>query len=313
MATKDYLGPARSHADLIDALDLWDKAFPATSRSYFEYALLYDPGVEYQHIRFLRIGEQMASSVLVTPRRLYLNGQPIPFGGIANVSTHPNFTRRGFSTRVLQDAISAMLSWHLPLSMLFTDINPFYERVGFRTLKRKTFVADFGTRARRDSAVRVFDLHRDLQAVKAIHAEFSKRWNGPMVRDKMYWRSHFHFKKQYTQHFLVRFEHNTLVAYLRGKEEQTTATIMEFGAMKDEAENFLALSQEFLLRANRQKVQITAPLGSYFKKSDLCTVEEKENTGIMMSILEPDYFGGINRIETLFPPEKTLYWETDSF
>ena len=310
---KEYLGPAQSHADLIDAIDLWDRAFPATSRSYFEYAFLYDPTVEYKHIRFLRLDGQMVSSVLVTPRQLYLNGKPVPFGGIANVSTHPHFVRRGFSTCVLQNVISAMSSWQIPLSMLFTDINPFYVRLGFRTLVRKTFVADFGIRARHHASVRGFDLHRDLEAVRTIHAEFSKRWNGPMVRDTLYWRSHFHLKKQNTRYFLVRLKNGSVAAYLRGKEEPAAATIMEFGALNDEAENFLILSQEFLLRANRQKVQITAPVGAYFRESNLCTVEEKHNTGIMVSILNPEYFGGEKRIEALFPSEKTIYWETDSF
>ncbi len=308
-----YLGPVRTHGELLEALELWTRAFPATTRSYFEYALLYDPAVEYENIRILRVDEQVVSSVLVTPRQLYLNGKTIPFGGIANVSTHPAFGKRGFSTRVLQDSIAAMKSWHLPLSMLFTSINPFYERVGFVTLHRKTFVADFGLHARQDASVRIFDFERDFDAVKAIHAEFSQRWNGPMVRSNLYWRSHFFLKKQNTKYFLVRFKNGSPVAYLRGKEETDAAAIMEFGATSDEVENLLALSQELLLRSNRQKVHITAPFGKYFETCHSCTVTEKPNTEIMLSVLDADYFGGIGQIETLFQPEKTLYWQTDSF
>ncbi len=309
----DYLGPVQTHSELLEVLDLWNRAFPATSRSYFEYALLYDPAVEYEHIRILRSQGQVVSSVLVTSRQLYLNGKAVPFGGIANVSTHPLFAKRGFSTRVLQDSLTAMRSWNLPLSMLFTSINPFYERVGFVTLQRKTFSAHFGTQAKPDPSVRIFDLQRDLEAVKAIHSEFSRCWNGPMVRDDQYWRSHFFLKKQNTKYFLVRFEKGSPVAYLRGKEGSDAAIIMEFGAVKNEAENLLALSQELLLRSNRQTVQITAPIGKYFEACGTCTVTEKPNTEIMLAILDAGYFGGTGKIEALFPLEKTLYWETDSF
>ncbi len=309
---KDYLGPATSHKDLIDALDLWDRAFPATPRDYFEYAFLYDPAVEYRNIHLLRVEGKLVSSVLVTPRQLYWNGKTVPFGGIANVSTHPEFLKRGFSTRVLRKAIETMKAEHMPLSMLFTDINPFYERVGFQTLPRQTFVVDFGARPQGDPSVRVFDFERDFQTVRQIHAEFSLRWNGPLVRDEVRWRSQFRLKKQNTHHFLVRFAENRPVAYLRGKVEEKTANVMEFGALDNEAEHLLALSRELAIRSNRQKVQLTAPLGALWKESDACKVEVKTDTSVMFSILDPEFFG-TDKVESLFPPERTLYWGTDSF
>ena len=61
---------------------------------------------------------------------------PIMIGAVANVSTLPEFRRRGLSTRLLEVAISDMEAAGYSWSFLFTGSNSFYERLGWRTIHR---------------------------------------------------------------------------------------------------------------------------------------------------------------------------------
>ncbi len=315
----ETLKSAENHKDWLEAIDLWSLVFKNTPREYFERHLFFDPFIEYEHTRLLRVDDVLASSVQITPRRMYVNGQEIPFGGIANVSTHPGFQKRGYSSRVLKDAIQKMNEWSLPLSLLFTDINPFYERVGFVTLERETFVAEIQKKPGSDVLVRVFDKHRDLKEVKKIYRIFSSRWNGPMVRDDVYWKNQFFINNEDLNLFLVKTDAGGKIqAYVRASLGTDIVEIHEFGAL-NEAQNALdTLSQELSIRGNRRKVQITAPIGAWFERMRHFKVERKPHTGSMVSILSPEYFGFSDKsqqlvIQKLFPPEKTCYWATDSF
>ena len=315
----ETLKSAENHKDWLEAIGLWDLVFKNTPREYFERHLFFDPYIEYKHTRLLRVDNVLASSVQITPRRMYVNGREVPFGGIANVSTHPDFQKRGYSSRVLRDAIQKMKEWSLPLSLLFTDINPFYERLGFVTLERETFVAEIQNKPRSDVFIRVFDKHRDLEEVKKIYRIFSSRWNGPMVRDDVYWKNQFFINNEDPNLFLVKTDKDGKIqAYVRASLGTDVTEIQEFGAL-NEAQNALdALSQELCIRGNRRKVQITAPIGAWFETMPHFKVERKPHTGSMVSILNRDFFAFSEEsqqlmIQKLFPREKTCYWATDSF
>jgi len=315
----EMLKSAENHKDWLEAIDLWNLVFRDTPRDYFERHLFFDPYVEYEHTRLLRVGDTLVSSVQITPRRMYVNGREVPFGGIANVSTHPDFQKRGYSSRVLKDAIRKMKEWSLPLSLLFTDINAFYERVGFVTLERETFVAEIQGKPRSDISVRIFDKHRDLEEVKKIYQIFSSRWNGPMIRENVYWENQFFINNEDPNLFLVKTDASGKIqAYVRASLGTDVAEIREFGASNEEKNALDALGQEVCIRGNRRKLKVTAPFGAWFETMPYFKVERKPHTGSMVSILSPEFFGFSEEsqqfmIRKLFPREKTCYWTTDSF
>ncbi|NOY77600.1 MAG: GNAT family N-acetyltransferase [Calditrichaeota bacterium] len=315
---REILRPARNHREWLEALDLWDLVFKNTPRDYFERRLLFDPHVEYKHTQLLWADGVLASSVQVTPRKMVVNGREIPFGGIANVATHPDFRKRGYSSRVLKQAIEKMKAWSLPLSLLFTDINPFYERVGFVTLEREAFTAEIQTRPRMNEEIRVFDYYRDLEPVKEIYRHFSSGWNGPMVRDDVYWKSHFSIVNEDPRFFLVRIKNHSVQAYVRASVGNDIVDIHEFGASEKAPEALDIFAQELLIRANRPKVRVNAPFGAWFEEMSHFKVERKPDTESMVSILNPEYFGFSGQsqedmVRKLFPKEKIVYWPTDSF
>jgi len=314
----EILKSAENHRDWLEALDLWNLVFKNTPRDYFERHLFFDPYVEYEHTQLLRVDDVLASSVQITPRKMVVNGREIPFGGIANVATHPDFRKRGYSSRVLKDAIQKMKAWSLPLSLLFTDINPFYERVGFVTLEREAFTAEIQTEPKANEEVRMFDFYRDMEPVKEIYRQFSSRWNGPMVRDDVYWKNHFSIVNEDLRFFLVRIKNNSVQAYVRASVGNDIVDIREFGAAEEAPEALDVFAQELLIRVNRPKVRVTAPFGNWFEEMSHFRVERKPDTESMVSILNPEYFGFSKQsqekmVKKLFPKEKTLYWLTDSF
>lgn len=115
-------------------LSLLKSAFPNTEIEWFPP---YYDGDPYYKLEYTRVWEEngvLVSTVQIVKKILRIGDQTILLGGIANVGTHPDHRGRGYATALLQDSIRLMNEEGYHLSLLFTGIQPFYERLGWREI-----------------------------------------------------------------------------------------------------------------------------------------------------------------------------------
>ncbi len=87
-----------SEKELLEVVDLLDRAFPNTPREYFERHILNDPTLKPEHTRVVEFKGSIISSVQVFPRVMNLGAADAQFGGIGNVATDPAQRRGGLAS-----------------------------------------------------------------------------------------------------------------------------------------------------------------------------------------------------------------------
>jgi predicted acetyltransferase len=230
MATEQLeIRGCRTRAELELVVDLLDRAFAKTEREYFERHVLRDPTLQPEDTRILLRDGTIVSSVQIFPRALWIDGRQVRFGGIGNVGTDPGARKGGFASMVMWDALARLRDRRIPMAVLTTTINAYYERFGFRTVERELFtLTDIsGSMA---PGVRVFQRERDLASVRTIYEAYNCAGVGPLVRDDVYWNGQFDFCGEDSDKFLVLEGGGRINAYLRAAVQKGNLHILEFGA-----------------------------------------------------------------------------------
>jgi predicted acetyltransferase len=161
-------------------------------------------------------------------------------GGIADVATHPDFRGRGYSTACLQDAIRFMEGNDYDLSMLFTGIQPFYNRLGWETFPTYDITLTLNASPSSeppdipaDFRIERFAADRHLEQVALVYDKYNADEIGPISRSVEYysgtlWRYHD------PEAFIVVSQGDQVVAYLRGSYGETS-DIYEYGSLEPSA------------------------------------------------------------------------------
>ena len=97
---------------------------PADVRPWLETAGL-------DRVRTLRLGDDVAGSVLVIPMAHYLYGRPVPTAGIAGVAIAPHLRGRGLGAEAMRLALAEIRAGGTPLSSLYASTQSLYRRVGY--------------------------------------------------------------------------------------------------------------------------------------------------------------------------------------
>lgn len=170
-------------------LDLWDKAFENTSRSYFKRYFYGDPWFTPKYTRICEDDGSMVSAVHIVRREVRCGSSTLVMGGIANVGTLPGSQGKGYSSATLKNAIEVMVNDEMDFSMLFTDINPYYERIGYCTIDFRVGTASLRphlTPIDLPYTVRPYR-NEDAGAVVSIYNEFNSDVALSQVRTPGYW------------------------------------------------------------------------------------------------------------------------------
>ncbi|MEN6371128.1 MAG: GNAT family N-acetyltransferase [Armatimonadota bacterium] len=177
--------------DEIDrCLDLWDKSFVNTSRSYFKRYFYGDPWFTPEYTRVCEDDGRIVSAVQIVRREVRCGSSTLVMGGIGNVGTLPESHGKGYSSATMRDAIKVMLNGGMDFSMLFTGINPFYERLGYCTIDFPVGAARLKPRltpSETSYTVRPYE-NKDAEAVVSIYNEFNSDIALSTVRTPGYWR-----------------------------------------------------------------------------------------------------------------------------
>ena len=158
-------------------------------RQYFSNHWYNDPWRDAEGIRVALDNGTIVSTVRVFIRKMFLHGEPVTVGGIGEVSTHPEYRRRGLATQLLKDSIRFMESRDIVMSSLHGS-QRIYSVEGWEKVPRYYAKQPFTAKKQVAWEVRPanFDDAAEVQRIAAIYDGYARKFNGPFVRDEMaYW------------------------------------------------------------------------------------------------------------------------------
>jgi len=295
--------------ELLQVVDLLDRAFENTPREYFERHVLHDPTLSPEDTRILLRDGRIVSSVQIFPRIMRVAGASIPFGGIGNVATDPSERKSGLASTVMHEAIARMRQ-RFPFSMLTTTINRYYERFGYRTVVREQGILA-PISGSMSAGVRRFRMDTDLARVKELYRTYTEQSVGPVVRDDLYWEGQFAFCGEDTEKFLVLERDGTIRGYIRARVYKEYLEILEYAAGED-----LPAVFDLLLRAVAGMTP-PMPIKLYLSEIERARLqlkhrlEIKEDTDLMCVVFDERYAETIER--QVMQRNGVNFWSSDFF
>ena len=158
-------------------------------RQYFSNHWHNDPWRDAEGIRIAVDKGTIVSTVRVFIRKIFLHGEPITVGGIGEVSTRPEYRRRGIATQLLKDSIGFMESRDIGVSVLFGSQRIYsiegWEKVP-RYYARQSFTAD--KQSEWEVRPANFDDAVEVKRIADLYDGYARKFNGTVVRDEIgYW------------------------------------------------------------------------------------------------------------------------------
>lgn len=259
--------PIQGRDELDACFDLWATVFPE-NRAFFQQRLDYDPNYTEETTWIAKVNGELAAAVQLFLYETSLDGCILKVGGIGNVATLPAYRGRSLTQLILQRQSMWMKRKGIDLSLLFTGINPFYEKVGWDTVLHTSYNLETSKALSFISAkkgmepsytIEPFEPHQ-LDQVNAIYESFSPLYFGPAIRTADYWEGQLNWLKEAPEEFQVALEEQQVVAYLRVKKGRDAGLEITEACYKPGHESAcLALVEDVLLKKNEVK-QLKAEL-----------------------------------------------------
>ena len=82
-------------------------------------------------MRLIEEDGDVRASAAVLPLEVFVDGRPVPMGGIAAVATDPAYRRRGFAGELMRDVLRTMREREMHLSLLHPFAQVFYRAYGW--------------------------------------------------------------------------------------------------------------------------------------------------------------------------------------
>lgn len=158
-------------------------------RQYFSNHWHNDPWRDPEGIRIALDKGAIVSTVRVFIRKMFLHGEPITVGGIGEVSTRPEYRRRGIATQLLKDSIRFMESRDIAMSSLHGS-QYIYSIEGWEKVPRYYARQPFSAKKRSAWEVRPvnFDDAAEVKQIADLYDQYARKFNGTFVRDEIaYW------------------------------------------------------------------------------------------------------------------------------
>jgi len=302
-------------------------------------SLVNDPYFHPQRVRVGVLDGDIVSHVVILHRGAYVGKQIVTVAGVAAVATHPAQQRRGFGTRVVQDAVRMIRQQGYDLAMLTTRLPGFYARFGFREVPKMDGYECPVSALARISVVDVYsieklDYNRQWPAVAAIYERYSQGRTGLQVRDTRFWETWprrgtfpYGFSSQLDALGLGARVDGQLVAYLAAhiSPEQPQLSVSELGHLHGHEQATLALLQaaaeHFLpMGAQRAIVRVggNAPIVPLLEAQHI-PLHVEAGPGLMVLVAnrgwmrEAAFHTPDEAIEGLFCSSPPILWHRDGY
>ena len=161
----------------------------SADRQYFSSHWYNDPWRDSEGIRIAVDNGKIVSTVRVFIRKMFLHGEPVTVGGIGEVSTRPEYRRRGLATQLLKDSIRFMESRDIVMSSL-QGSQRIYSVEGWEKVPRYYAKHRLASIGQVEWKVRPANLddNTEVKQIAALYDAYARKFNGTFVRDDMaYW------------------------------------------------------------------------------------------------------------------------------
>lgn len=268
-----------SNGELEEVYELWANVFPET-KAFFQERLELDSGYDFQTTWIAKVNGQIAASVQIFPYYTYFENTYLKIGGIGNVATYPEYRGKGLIQTILKKQSEWMGKNGFDLSLLFTDINSFYEKVGWHTIPiQSKVISHIPEITEFEYSVEEF-AKPYLEDIKELYEVFSKKYFGSRIRSSIYWERQLNKRDEKSGNFLFAKNNNKIVAYIRFQSTNGNIVINEC-CYKEQHENAAFTLLKEILKRNKgyHSVRITFAnnhvLSRHFQQWGAETIQEK--------------------------------------
>ena len=93
------------------------------------------------------LGDTIIAHGSVVPRSMFIDGEAITVGYVEAIAVLPSHWRQGFGTQLMKE-VTQFCHNNYEISMLSTDENQFYQRIGWLQFQGESFVKNSDTEVR---------------------------------------------------------------------------------------------------------------------------------------------------------------------
>lgn len=250
--------------ELDQCLDLWGKVF-SVGRDFFPPYFHGDPWFKRAYTRVAIVDGKIVSVIHICERDVQVGSARLKMGGIGNVATDPDYRGRGYSQRLLADCAKVMHDHRLDFSVLFTGIQPFYEKCLWRSVPQRMFVGKPRTdipKADPAYVMRAWDWDKDMKAVQRIHERFNSGRPLTTVRTPEYWAGYLPQRFGKSENRIVAEHDGTVIGYLFVVRDADNCWIQEIGYLPEHkacADALLIRSAEMAREVGSENIRGNLP------------------------------------------------------
>lgn len=209
--------------ELDEALDLWAEVFPE-ERSFFEQRILYDPDYRLETTWIAKVNGELASAIQIFPLKVRFGKETLKIAGIGNVGSRKKFRNRHLIQNILAEQTQWMTKEKFDLSLLFTGINPFYEKAGWDNLPQNFYeLSSEAVPSMSTDKYKVETLdpgnESQLSQIRQLYEHFNQKIWGSVERSEAYWKGQLRWVQEKPGGCLTASNGQKVVAYLRWKAE----------------------------------------------------------------------------------------------
>ncbi len=291
-------------------------AFPTVPIDFFESIALNDPWFHPDFTLVVENDGEFQAHVQIFDRTIIYENQPVRVGGIGSVATCQEARGRGYATALMQEAMQRMRRVGMQGAILFTGIHPFYQKLGWKTLRQREFsISVDALQAEPPSYESRIMLADDYPVLHAMYSALQTQVNGTLRRNLDYW----HMRPTWLLHLPVMvLHHGQIIGYFfasQYKKDQPVLTITEIGIADDSDETVKRLLHAMAQKA--KELQCDTLSGFFRQHPVFCDFFQRHSFHLQEN--EFLYFMWCDLNESLFDSiqEKAdacefLYWQTDA-
>ena len=295
-------------------------------RQYFSNHWHNDPWRDPEGIRVAVDNGTIVSTVRVFVRKMFLHGEPITVGGIGEVSTRPEYRRRGLATQLLKDSIEFMESRDIAVSSLHGS-QRIYSIEGWKRVPRYYARQPIAAQKQVEWEVRSinFDDEAEVKRIATLYDGYARKFNGTFVRDDMaYWTA---WVRTESPNAWVAERDGNIEGYVSVTRREDELTVKEFVAseaaftQKRGAQLFESMLSNVIAQMDAESLEVVypAPIADGFNAPKI-----DEHGSTMYHIIQPtalpNSYDSIpsllhNQPESLAQGIRShhIFWYTDGF
>jgi predicted acetyltransferase len=160
-----------------------------------------DPYFDVRHKRVLTVDGRIASCLTIVDSPMCIGQSVVRVAGVAGVATRPADRRRGYATRLLEEALPILREEGYGLAALFATAPSFYKRLNWEpaSVQVQLTTSPGSVLASREGRYARAALPSDIPDLVRLYNSWSEGRSGSRVRDEKRWRYLF----EHVKHRLV--------------------------------------------------------------------------------------------------------------